>query len=190
MPFAVAVVDAECGGLAHSTEPGRACGIFGAAADVNVMPELANWLLFHNGRAMSTEQFPVLRACRDGVEIVAEELEFLAPGGKRAVLLANARAIRDREGKIMGAVAAFVDITPQKELAKAKSISPPKREAEEASSAQDAAFWPLSATIFARPPTRSSLLAELMRRTAVNPAMAQDIPELAPPSFMPCRRFC
>ncbi len=103
-------------------------------------------------------------------------MEWIGPGGRRMALLANARPIRDRQGKAMGAVAAFVDITPQKELQRELDLR--RREAEEASVRKTRFLAAVSHDI-RTPANAISLLAELVRRTAANPAMVAEIPELA-----------
>jgi two-component system CheB/CheR fusion protein len=173
MPFAVAVADATCDDVRLNPAGGV---LFNASADANVKQDLANWMMFQNGRPMAAEQFPVLRACREGVEIVAGELELLTAMNKRVTLLANARPIRDRDGKLMGAVGAFVDITPQKELQRELDLR--RREAEEASVRKTHFLAAVSHDI-RTPANAISLLAELIRRTAANPALSADIPDLA-----------
>jgi two-component system CheB/CheR fusion protein len=103
-------------------------------------------------------------------------LELLTAMNKRVTLLANARPIRDRDGKLMGAVGAFVDITPQKELQRELDLR--RREAEEASVRKTHFLAAVSHDI-RTPANAISLLAELIRRTAANPALSADIPDLA-----------
>lgn len=173
MPFAVVVSDAHCQDV--RLNPAGAA-LFSATPDVNVATILRDWTFVRNGRPMPADQFPVIRACREGVDVVAEELEWIGPGGRRVMLLGNARPIRDGSGEILGAVAAFVDITPQKELQ--REIDLRRREAEEASVRKTRFLAAVSHDI-RTPANAISLLAELVRRTASNPALADQVPELA-----------
>jgi signal transduction histidine kinase len=76
----------------------------------------------------------------------------------------------------MGAVAAFVDITSQKELQRELDLR--RREAEEASVRKTRFLAAVSHDI-RTPANAISLLAELIRRTAANPALAAEVPDLA-----------
>ena len=73
-------------------------------------------------------------------------------------------------------MAAFVDITPQKELQ--RELDARRREAEEASVRKTRFLAAVSHDI-RTPANAISLLAELIRRTATNPAMAGEVPDLA-----------
>jgi signal transduction histidine kinase len=100
----------------------------------------------------------------------------LSPSKRRLVVLAHARPIRDTESRMLGAVAAFVDITAQKDLQ--REIDLRRREAEEASVRKTRFLAAVSHDI-RTPANAISLLAELVRRTAANPAHYAEIPELA-----------
>jgi two-component system sensor histidine kinase EvgS len=91
-------------------------------------------------------------------------------------LLTNASPVRDAAGNPAGAVAAFVDVTPLKELQ--RELDTRRREAEEASVRKTRFLAAVSHDI-RTPANAITLLAELIRRTANNPAMAAEVPELA-----------
>jgi PAS domain S-box-containing protein len=152
--------------------------LFNVPADVNVASEIGRGSaqLFRDGRELPPGEDLILQAVRNGREVQREELELLNPGGKRVFVLGNARPIRDDQGKINGAVAAYVDITPLKELQRELDLR--RREAEEASVRKTRFLAAVSHDI-RTPANAISLLAELVRRTAANPAMAGEIPELA-----------
>jgi PAS domain S-box-containing protein len=173
VPFGVAVANADCTDIRMN--PAGAL-LFGTAVDTNVVGEIANWKLFQDGRPLSAELFPLMRACGQGSEVVSEELEVLSPSKRRLVVLAHARPIRDTESRMLGAVAAFVDITAQKDLQ--REIDLRRREAEEASVRKTRFLAAVSHDI-RTPANAISLLAELVRRTAANPAHYAEIPELA-----------
>ncbi|MDB5174858.1 MAG: two-component hybrid sensor and regulator, partial [Phycisphaerales bacterium] len=173
VPFGIAFANADCTDV--RLNPAGAV-MFGAAPDANVAVESLSWKLFQNGRALTAEQFPLARACAEGREVVAEELELLSAPNRRLVLLAHARPIRDRDGRMRGAVAAFVDITPQKDLQ--REIDLRRREAEEASVRKTRFLAAVSHDI-RTPANAISLLAELVRRSAMNTALYSEIPELS-----------
>ncbi|HEX7898357.1 MAG TPA: PAS domain S-box protein [Planctomycetota bacterium] len=66
--------------------------------------------VFHEGRELALEEYPVQRAAR-GEDIRNFEEEIVFNDGARIRLLGNAVPIRDAGGAPRGAVAAFVDIT-------------------------------------------------------------------------------
>ena len=173
VPFAVLISDEK--GQDVRLNPAAAT-LFSGPADMNAAPHMRKWKLFQDGRALPPDHFPLIRACLEGIEMVAEELETVTLTGRRLTLLTNARPIRNEQGTIQGAVAAFIDITPQKELQ--HEIDLRRREAEEASVRKTRFLAAVSHDI-RTPANAISLLAELIRRTASNPAMVSEIPELA-----------
>ncbi|MDB5354579.1 MAG: hypothetical protein JWN24_1032 [Phycisphaerales bacterium] len=173
VPFGIAVANADCTDV--RLNPAGAV-MFGTAPDANVATDLANWQLFQNGRPLQPREFPFARACSERRDVVADELELLSPPNRRLVLLAHARPIRGSDGRMLGAVAAFVDITPQKDLQ--REIDLRRREAEEASVRKTRFLAAVSHDI-RTPANAISLLAELVRRSAGNQALYPEIPELA-----------
>lgn len=173
VPTGIAVCNADCSEV--RLNPAGAA-LMNVPADHNLGPDLlqGNLQAFREGRALGPEEHPIIRAAR-GEEVHAEEIKLMG-GGRRAVVLAHARPIRDPEGKIHGAVAIFADITAQKELQ--RELDTRRREAEEASVRKTRFLAAVSHDI-RTPANAISLLAELIRRTAVNPALIADVPELA-----------
>ena len=88
----------------------------------------------------------------------------MLPTGRRLSLLTNAAPVRGGAagGRPAGAVAAFVDITPQKELQRELDVR--RREAEEAS-VRKTRFLAAVSHDLRTPANAISLLAELIRRT-------------------------
>ena len=66
-----------------------------------------------DGRRLESEEFPLARALR-GAVVVNQEVEILRGDGSRGTILSNASPIRARDGRIVGAVTAFVDITEKR----------------------------------------------------------------------------
>jgi signal transduction histidine kinase len=147
-------------------------------ADVNLgVPDAAaGWQMYRGGQLVSPDAYPLVRAVREGAETHAEEFELVRGGRKSISLLLYARPIKGAAGNVLGAVAAFVDITTQKELQRELDVR--RREAEEASVRKTRFLAAVSHDI-RTPANAISLLAELIRRTAANPALVSEIPELA-----------
>jgi signal transduction histidine kinase len=181
-PIGVAVANADCtdvrlnpaGAAMFNVPPDtNVAGIGGIARDARTVT--GPWLLFVDGQPLPPEKYPLVSATR-GEETRGQEIEVLLPTGKRIVLLTNASPMTDREGRSAGSVAAFVDITPQKELQ--RELDTRRREAEEASVHKTQFLAAVSHDI-RTPANAISLLAELVRRSAANPALAADVPGLA-----------
>src|SRR5207237_3216901 len=90
--------------------------------------------------------------------------------------LVSANPILDRAGKTQGAVSTFVDITALKELQ--RELEQRRSDAEEASVRKTRFLAAVSHDI-RTPANAISLLAELIRRTAANPALVAEVPDLA-----------
>jgi signal transduction histidine kinase len=174
VPLGLAVGNSDCSDI-RVNPAGSA--IMSVPPDINVAGELAQraWQFFYQGQPLPLNEFPLLRACRQGTDVMSQEIEILA-GERRLTLLVNARPIRDVQGKLLGAVCAFVDITALKELQRELDLR--RREAEEASVRKTRFLAAVSHDI-RTPANAISLLAELIRRSSGNPAMAADVPELA-----------
>ncbi|HET9396012.1 MAG TPA: PAS domain S-box protein, partial [Nitrospiraceae bacterium] len=64
-------------------------------------------------KLLATEDIGLVKALR-GLPVHNEEMVVKTPTGENRVMLANARALRDVNGKLIGAVAAHQDITEQR----------------------------------------------------------------------------
>ena len=174
-PVGIAVCNADCTDVRLNP---AAAAMFGVSADANYLrePTFATATTYHEGRLVPPEQWPLSRAAREGQDVHGIELEVLLPTGRRLSLLTNATPVRGAAGDLAGAVAAFVDITAQKELQRELDLR--RREAEEASVRKTRFLAAVSHDI-RTPANAITLLAELIRRTASNPALAAEVPELA-----------
>ncbi|HEX5243741.1 MAG TPA: ATP-binding protein, partial [Tepidisphaeraceae bacterium] len=174
VPIGISVANADCTDI--RVNPAGAA-ILNVPPDSNVALQIASghWLGFRDGRELPPGEFPIARACQ-GNDTAAEEIEIVLPGNRRKMFLVNARSIRDKSGQIVGAVSAFAEITRQKELQHELDLR--RREAEEASVRKTRFLAAVSHDI-RTPANAISLLAELIRRTAANPAMSAEIPDLA-----------
>jgi diguanylate cyclase (GGDEF)-like protein/PAS domain S-box-containing protein len=71
--------------------------------------------IFRNGRELGTEDLPVEKAARHGVEVRGFEEDLVFEDGNITHLIGNAKPLHDGQGKLYGAVAAFIDISERKE---------------------------------------------------------------------------
>jgi PAS domain S-box-containing protein len=174
-PVGIAVANADCSDV--RLNPAGAA-ILNVAADANYMEQQVSRtaIVYRDGRVIRHGEWPLAISAREGVEIHGAELEVALPNGRRISLLLNAAPVRDASGKSAGAVAAFLDITTLKELQ--RELDTRRREAEEASVRKTRFLAAVSHDI-RTPANAITLLAELIRRTASNPAMASEVPELA-----------
>lgn len=67
--------------------------------------------IFHHGRELTSWDFPLHQACWKGQNVKDLELEFIWEDGVRKISLWNAAPIFNAKGAIVGAVAAFEDIS-------------------------------------------------------------------------------
>ena len=175
VPVGVVVCNADCTDI--RVNPAGAA-MLNVPVDQNLAEVFGRGALqtFAEGRELGPQEFPLLRAARAGVETYALEVEIVTGAGRRLVLLSYARPIREPSGELRGAVGTFADITALKELQ--RELDARRREAEEASVRKTRFLAAVSHDI-RTPANAISLLAELIRRTASNPAMAADVPQLA-----------
>jgi PAS domain S-box-containing protein len=151
--------------------------LLGVPADANLIdPQFySRFQFFRDSTPLPVEEMPTARA-RRGEYVSGDEIEVALSTGRRITILANAAPIRDREGKIVGSVSAFTDITILKQLQHELDVR--RREAEESASRKTRFLAAVSHDI-RTPANAISLLAELIQRTAASPELAGEIPELA-----------
>jgi signal transduction histidine kinase/PAS domain-containing protein len=78
--------------------------------------EYRGWPIYHqDGRRLEPREFPLARAVA-GSATVNEELEILRGDGTRGTVLCNAAPIRTADGRTVGGVTTFVDITEKRSL--------------------------------------------------------------------------
>jgi signal transduction histidine kinase len=104
------------------------------------------------------------------------ERDFQFPDGRKLDVLVSAAPLRDRAGKVVGAISGFVDITQQKTMQ--GELDDQRRRAEEASIRKSRFLAAVSHDI-RTPANAISLLAELLERTAATPSRDHEIPEIA-----------
>jgi PAS domain S-box-containing protein len=178
VPFGLAVADDPAGETVRLNP--AAAALFNVPLDENVGASTPTGArlrryLFRQDRPVSQPELPLTRALQ-GEEVRSEELEAVFPDGKQVVLLASAAPIYDARGQTVGAVSAFADITTLKRLQRELELR--RREAEEASVRKTRFLAAVSHDI--RTPVNAiNLMAEVIRRSAGNPALAAQIPDMA-----------
>jgi signal transduction histidine kinase len=174
VPFGVAICDGAC--EQFTVNPAGA-GQLHIPSNVRIpMGTDARWTTYRDGERLTFEQQPLARAVQKGEIVDGEELELVFTSGRRMFILASAAPVRDAEGHIRGGVAAWADITLQKTLQRELDLR--RREAEEAS-VRKTRFLAAASHDIRTPANAISLIAELIKRTADNPKMADEIPQLA-----------
>ena len=128
------------------------------------------------GQDLPPDELPLIRALRTGQPVTSEEVDVVLTDGRTHHLMINAAPFFDGSGKVTGGVGVVVDISPQKALQRELDVR--RREAEEASVRKTRFLAAVSHDI-RTPANAISLLAELIRRTANNPALVAEVPELA-----------
>src|SRR5205085_2830908 len=151
--------------------------LLGVPPEANVADEYARgaWVVIEEGKPTPRDRYPLARAVR-GERVYPHEMEVVLPMGKRLTVLSSASPIADAHGKIVGAVSSFADITALKQLQ--RELETRRREAEEAS-VRKTRFLAAASHDIRTPANAISLLAELLKRSADNPSMAPEIPQLA-----------
>ncbi|MCW7539229.1 PAS domain S-box protein [Aquabacterium sp. A7-Y] len=74
------------------------------------------WRCLREGRPVPVEQLPLQRAAREGRPVLEVELEIDVPGREPAIVVGNAVPLLDNDGRVRGALGAFVDITQRKRV--------------------------------------------------------------------------
>lgn len=87
----------------------------------NPLPEARadGFKLYHNGREIAPEEFPMRYAATHQVEVLEFEVDAIHEDGRAIEFLTYAAPLLDEEGQTRGAVGAFVDITHRKQIEEA-----------------------------------------------------------------------
>jgi two-component system CheB/CheR fusion protein len=72
-------------------------------------------VIFQHGREVPIPELPVQRAAR-GEVVKEQEYEVVFPDGARRHIFGSAAPLRDREGRVRGAIAALLDISKRREV--------------------------------------------------------------------------
>ena len=69
-----------------------------------------------DGSNIPMEEMPITKAIRNDETVLADEVVFHLPDGRKITTLVNARPIRGEDGKVVSVVATIQDITPLDEM--------------------------------------------------------------------------
>ena len=121
-PIGIAVAtDAECEHIWCNPEFTRMLGT-NIEENVSKSSSAGNKLPFRmlrNGQQVAADDLPMQRACREGIDILDEELEILRSDGTIIHELCRATPLREEEGKVRGCIGIFLNITDRKEAEEA-----------------------------------------------------------------------
>jgi PAS domain S-box-containing protein len=93
--------------------PGQNVSVSGPAGDT--LP----FRMLRNGKPVAADDLPMERACREGIDILDEELEVLRSDGTIIHELCRATPLREENGQIRGCIGIFLNITDRKEAEEA-----------------------------------------------------------------------
>ena len=117
-PVGIAVAtDAECKHIWGNPEYARMLGTHMSqnVSKADDTGTLLSFKVFHDGREISAEELPMRRACREGVEVLDEELEIVRDDGVTIHEICRATPLRDERGKIRGCIGVFLNISDRKQ---------------------------------------------------------------------------
>jgi PAS domain S-box-containing protein len=129
MPGAVVIAEAPTGRMIHANA--RVNEILGPSwAPSPDMSQYGQRIigLHPDGSRLSHDEWPLARSLTTGEVIKDEELQVKREDGSRAWVSVNSAPVRDDDGKIIAAVATFLDITARK-TAERKAIEENRRTA-------------------------------------------------------------
>jgi PAS domain S-box-containing protein len=92
----------------------RARALLGSELIGRHLSELPRRLLDEAGRALRPEEWPLPRALAAGESVVVPAVEVERPDGTVRAASVSATPLRDREGRLLGAVALFDDVTERR----------------------------------------------------------------------------
>jgi PAS domain S-box-containing protein len=121
-PIGIAVAtDAECEHIWCNPEFTR---MLGTNIEENVSKSSSAgdklpFRMLRNGQQVAANDLPMQRACREGIDILDEELEILRSDGTIIHELCRATPLREEEGKVRGCIGIFLNITDRKEAEEA-----------------------------------------------------------------------
>jgi PAS domain S-box-containing protein len=117
-PIGIAVAtDAECEHIWCNPEFTRMLGT-DPAQNVSKSASTGDKLPFRmlrNGQQVAADDLPMQRACREGTDILDQELEILRTDGTIVHEICRATPLRDEEGKVRGCIGIFLNITDRKQ---------------------------------------------------------------------------
>ena len=117
IPIGIGIAgDTECRHIRMNPPLARTLGV---EADANAFvsnspDERPSYQILKDGRVLKSEELPMQLAARHCVEVHEVDLDVVRADGEVANLISYAAPLLDAEGKSLGAVGAFLDITERK----------------------------------------------------------------------------
>ena len=173
VPVGVAIADARRGTLVYN---GTAAKMVGAEPGrLYTIQEVLDRLANSRRQGATVPERPSFIRAMEGEEVSGLETSLLFPDGRRVEMLVSAAPLRDRAGRIVGAVSGFVDITQQKLMQ--DELDEQRRVAQDETDRKSRFLAAVSHDI-RTPANAINLLAELVERSANSPTVASDLPEI------------
>ncbi len=174
VPVGVTIADVQSNTIIYNTAAARMLGVEpDRRYDLGEMTD--RFARTERGQETERRRHGIIRALA-GELVTGIERDFEFPDGRRLDVLVSAAPLRDRAGKIIGAVSGFVDITDQKKMQ--ALLDEQRRIAEEEGFRKTRFLAAVSHDI--RTPTNAiNLLAEVIERNAGSPDLVTDLPEIA-----------
>ena len=116
LPVGVIIAEAPSGKIILGNAQIEAIGGRPFDADDGVEDDGRYTAFYPDGRPYPLEEYPLTRAIRSGEVVAGEELGIRRGDDTTATLRVNAAPIRDRDGRIVAAVATFDDVTERKRV--------------------------------------------------------------------------
>jgi len=171
----VSICDANCEHITYNPAGAAILGVV-PNSPISSASVHSRYQGYRAGKPVGRTENPLVRAATRGEEISGEERELLFPSGRRITVLSSAAPIRDNDGKIVGGVGAFTDITQLKQLQ--LELDARRRQAEE-DSVRKSRFLAAVSHDIRTPANAIGLLAELLDRSGSTPALTDEIPQIA-----------
>jgi PAS domain S-box-containing protein len=74
-----------------------------------------SFAMLRDGKEVPAHDLPMQRACREGRDVLADELEIVRSDGKAIYELGNATPLLDEQGRVRGCIGVFLNITERKQ---------------------------------------------------------------------------
>ena len=109
-------IDLECNNIWGNAEFAR---MLGADLSQNLSKSGSGgdelpFRILRNGREVPAQDLPMQRACREGAEVLDEDLEIVRSDGKIIHELGRAIPLRDEQGRVRGCIGVFLNVTERK----------------------------------------------------------------------------
>jgi signal transduction histidine kinase len=175
LPFGITIGNADLS-ITHTNPAGAKLLEIPPTDVIDASTWPTRWSLFRDGREVPMDNYPMVRAAKVGETNPGTEFDIHFADGRTSALLISAAPILDHRGQITGAVAAFADITEQRQLR--DQLETRRREAESASVRKTQMLSALSHDI-RNPVNAIMLLSELILRSVRSHESDSDLQETA-----------